>query len=153
MEMSLLPVWLLLAVVMHQRWRMYKYDQSAWKGGGFGMFSDIHTSWVAAVVTARNADGSLVDLRVDSADWMSRFNVIPTARNLQKWATLLLHTRWRRSGDSVLPFQPDRGDPLHVCRVTLRHFRIEFDGRTGVHSARVRSVVSVEAGGTGGGRR
>jgi protein-disulfide isomerase len=141
----LLPVWLLLVVVVHHRWRVRKHGQSSWKGGGFGMFSDLHRSASTAVLSVRETQGDPEQLRIDTSDWMTRHNVIPNGVNLRRWGEQILQGRWMRSGARALPLQPGHdARALDIEAVTLKHLAIDFDRRTGTYTGRVDTVVTLE---------
>jgi hypothetical protein len=141
-----IPGALLLAVALHQRWRVHSVGQSAWKGGGFGMFSDLHHNSIAAVLWTRNEAGLEVALRIDPTVSRSLMSRIPTSGNILRWGREIMRGRWQRCGGlaCVQPlYSTER--PVTIARVTLQHLWITFDGRRGVYTAEERGTWELPA--------
>jgi hypothetical protein len=146
--LTLAPVVLMVLVFLHQRWRMYTVHQNPWKGGGFGMFSDLYRNSVVPTLWVSGAAMEQVPLRLESTEWMSRVNAVPSRRNIHRWGDELLRGRWRCCGDRVHPlpaFSSER--PLIVSRVSLVHLVVSFDAASGLHSGRPERTYSIEARG------
>ena len=142
----LIPSAILLLVAIHQRWRMYSVRQSAWKGGGFGMFSDIQRTSVAAVVWALEDGYRSTPLRLDPSGSVAKATHVPTARNIRQWGEELVALRWQRCGENAheVAYCSD-SDGLTLTQVTLHHLFIDFDGRNGVYTATEGNVYSIPA--------
>jgi hypothetical protein len=139
------PAALLVAVALHQRRRMHTHDQNAWKGGGFGMFSDIHTGSVTALLSTADAAGVARDLFLELPAG-ARPSIVPTERNLRSWADEIITSRWTdHGGRAVLDREGDANKSLTVRRVIVRFARLDFDRRTGTHRASVHKKISVPA--------
>lgn len=140
---ALIPIALLLAVAVHQRWRVSRYGQSAWKGGGFGMFSDLHTGSVTALLRTTGSANEVAEFLV-VFPWDMRASVIPTEANLRLTAQEILHNRWTGVGRRAAPCrESERDNALVLSSVTVRYARIDFDRQTGAHMASVRRSVTV----------
>ena len=130
------PVGLMLIIFVHQRWRVSALGQNPWKGGGFGMFSDIYRNSVVPQIWISNEAGEQVALKPDAVPWTSRVNSIPSRRNLEQWANELIRARWRRTANAaqrVPESLPDEG--AIAVRVSLLHLVIGFDAKSGCHRA------------------
>lgn len=145
--LSLIPAIVLLVVAIYQRLRVRSVHQSAWKGGGFGMFSDIHRNSIAAVIWARANDGQSEPLTIDPSPLFSKPSIVPTARNIQSWGRELVRAKWQRCGRRAHAFMPyGDGVPLAVLKVTLSHLRIDFDARSGTYTTSGVQTHTVHAG-------
>jgi hypothetical protein len=131
----LIPPALLLLVFAHQRWRVLTRRQTAWKGGGFGMFSDIDRSAIAATVTVHDGDKGTRMLRLPASAPTARVSAIPTEPNIRAWGKELLARPWEACGDAAHEWQMlSTTEPVRVEAVTLRWIWVEFDRRTGEYS-------------------
>jgi hypothetical protein len=141
-----IPALLLVLVAMHQRWRMASVHQSAWKGGGFGMFSDIQRCSVAAVAWVREDDYRLTPLRLDPSAPLAKVTHIPTARNIRQWGEELAAVQWQRCGQTAHELAPGSGDEAALLeKITLHRLEIDFDGRHGMYAATEHDVCTIPA--------
>jgi hypothetical protein len=143
--LSAVPALLLLAVAIHQRCRVHRAHQSVWKGGGFGMFSDVDRTSVITVLWVRDSKGALERVPLESAAWLAKVSVIPTVRNMCEWGREISRGRWQRCGD----FAHELSDlsavvPLDVAKVTVHHLWMDFNVRTGEYTARQVKECSVK---------
>jgi len=105
---------LLLAVVaVVQIYRAHAFDQSPWKGGGFGMFSTVDSPgarYVRAFLVTDTGEELEVPTPTLAALAIERVRVIPEAAPLGDIAELIVQTRWvwadydpiaRLTGDGV----------------------------------------------------
>ena len=139
-----LPALALLIVAAHQRIMVYYKHQSAWKGGGFGMFSEINRHSVVATLIVKEAQGEIA-LRVDQRHRWDP-GAAPTPENLLRWGKEILLLKWTRVGNhaDIYP-SPSPEPPLHVLRVTIQHFEIDLDLKLGEYSSVLSGRLSVDA--------
>jgi hypothetical protein len=141
-----LPLLCLAAVFLHHRWRMYSMMQSAWKGGGFAMFSDIQRNVVVADVWLQENGHVTGPFRVTGHRLLLEAAVVPTPERLERCGRELLSCRWNRSEDTAWVVQ--RGSSTRSWRATktlLRHLRMDFDAADGRYSS-VESLACVVGG-------
>jgi hypothetical protein len=95
---ALAPVCLLLIVGLHA-YRVIAFDQSRWKGGGFGMFSTVDAESSRFLkIYLTFADGRTVPVPLPDA-FRKRgdtLRVLPSPAVAQELADRLLKLRWRR---------------------------------------------------------
>jgi hypothetical protein len=145
-----LPVYIAVAVAVHQRWRVNRYAQDPWKGGGFGMFSDIFgTASLTATLVTRGPHNERIEYRLDApAPSTSKAVIIPTRRHIVALGRMILLSCWRAEKDrAVLCHDGDGARPLQVEAVILRCWKTEFCIGTGTHSGTLANTVTVNAAG------
>jgi hypothetical protein len=129
------PSAVLLAVASHHRWRVHSIRQSAWKGGGFGMFSEIQRSSIAVVLWVIDGNGDEVPIKIDPSQSQTVMSVIPTPENLLRWGRAVVQSKWQRCGDFAHTRPQYSGAmPLRITKVTLRHLRVNFDSCRGAYT-------------------
>lgn len=146
--MWFLPPLLLIIVAIHHRWRMRSRNQSAWKGGGFAMFSEIFGNTDTTTLSAKAKEGGDLSLTVLGVNHPLREKArsIPTEKNWLSWVRWVAAREWTRCGSSVhLPMPGQEGASLTVERVTVRFRQIDFDGRSGEYSARDVADYSIDS--------
>lgn len=127
---------LLVLVALHQRWRIAAVGQSAWKGGGFGMFSDIHRNHFIAVVWVADPAGTLIQLRVDAKGFGNRPAFVPTKKNAIQWAREIASGHWERVADTARPRSPhSASQELILLRVSVHHVQVDFDAVRGIYTS------------------
>ena len=147
---EMIATWLapsvLLIVAAYQRVRVLTVNQCPWKGGGFGMFSDIQKNVILAMLTVPTSHGHRQVLWKPGA----RAEVArrtPTPRHLRQVATMILSGRWLVQGDAAMPYYSEAGlPPTQVHSVTILFLQEDFDSRRGVHSIVLRDSVTVTNG-------
>lgn len=135
-----LPVLLLITVALIHRVRVHVRGQSAWKGGGFGMFSEIPHTAVVPVLWRVKTDQSVEEIPIDPSPPWSRESVLPTRKALEGVGASLLKREWQRCGRTAHEWRApaSEGERFRADGVILRVLRIAFDGRAGSY----RSVES-----------
>ena len=111
--LALIPAMILVLVGLHQAYAHSANQLSAWKGGGFGMFSGVDRDYYR-VFRAQVTDqaGNKVNLDMDSIDnaFESGFNIDfqqmyedtrshPSDARLQQMITIMSKATWTRSED------------------------------------------------------
>lgn len=130
-----IPLCLLLVVAFHQRWRVRTIGQSVWKGGGFGMFSDIEASFLVTEIEVQADGGGSVYLRIPRS-FSGDIAKVPTKRQLYAFARRVAEQRWRQvGGRAQLQEITSAMSSLNVLSVTVRHFVLDFDARAGTYQA------------------
>lgn len=138
LALSYVPVFLMLGVFVVHRLRVARLGQSAWKGGGFGMFSDVRRTSVTASATFVDEDGAEVSLRLPPCGPGDRAVQIPSPENVRRWAERLVDSEWQRCGDVAhLVNSHALVRPLQLTKVTAVVRRLDFDGTIGAYSSRV----------------
>lgn len=144
-ELWWLPPALLMIVFAHHRWRVHSVGQSAWKGGGFGMFSETDRTAIAVVLWAIDNDGVQAPIRLDPGVSQTITTVVPTPSNIVRWGRELAKTDWQRCGDVAHPRPPSSSAPsLMITQVHLRRLWVSFDVRAGEYRTEMRSEVTVD---------
>ena len=130
-----LPGCVLLAVAAHHRWRVCRYGQWSWKGGGFAMFSDTTDNTPITEVWTEEADGRTSCLLISGSTHprLRRAKVIPTRRHMMAWAREVADSSWQRCGSLAHARHPYLGSPVSIQRIVVRDRRVTFDGATGAY--------------------
>lgn len=144
MELGFIAPVILVAVAMHQRWRMRALRQSAWKGGGFGMFSDIQRSYASSTLVCEEPGGPK-ERTVDPSSADALVSRIPSEDHMKRYARSLSQRLWQGSGHAGARPTPlyMEGPSLNVTGVRVRHRWIDFDGETGHYTGVDVNVVYV----------
>lgn len=161
---------LLVAVASLQLYRAHAYQQTPWKGGGFGMFSTVDKPDTRVVrtfvVTADGRDLEVPHPRQAERD-IGRARVVPSQAALERIGDAILDSRWvwaaydptaagsdrprRAYGSGARPRlrqaaaaepepPPEALVPVAAARVEL--WRIGFDGERSVLTSRRQSAVT-----------
>lgn len=88
---------LLCVIAVVQIYRAHAFDQSPWKGGGFGMFSTADSPgarYVRAFLISEGGEELEVPLPTLAEATLERVRVIPQAAPLEEVAELIVTTRW-----------------------------------------------------------
>jgi hypothetical protein len=142
-HMWLVPPIVLVAVAAVQRWRMWRHRQSAWKGGGFGMFSEINRNSVAVILSTIGADGTVHDLRVDPG--IPPSITCPTDAYLKRWGEDVARGEWLKCGAfaHLRPWYSTTSAEA-IARVRITRLWLDFDARTGLYRAEERGTWITE---------
>ena len=112
------------------------------------MFSEIGRNSDLTTLSIRTPDGTDASLGVTDQEMNHlRFKarMIPTAKNWLSWARWVAGQEWKRCGDFAHPpMLNQKGEDLAVHRVTVHFRRLDFDGKTGIHSASQVASYSVD---------
>ena len=104
------------------------------------MFSEIWRNNDLTFLTVRNPDGSESFLQVGGLDkhpLREEAQTIPTEKKWRNWAREVADGQWTRCGALAHPSIADREiDFLVVNRVTVVLREIDFEAKSGKHSAR-----------------
>jgi hypothetical protein len=123
----------LVGMAIHHRWRVYMGLQTVWKGGGFGMFSDIREFAVLAEVSVRRGN----ELRwavVNPSAAPLLAHSYPSESHLRALAVEMASRAWQAVGDSVVAWDGSgAGMRLPVGSVRLTRVRLDFDAATGTY--------------------
>ena len=139
-----LPVLCLVAIALHHRWRIHAIGQSAWKGGGFGMFSDVPRHHMLALMRTTDSSGIPIELRIDAKTYEAKVTVLPTGENALQWARQIAAGQWQRVGNLARPYTPGCGiPPLALERISVHHLELDFDGSIGRYQAAERHAYSL----------
>jgi hypothetical protein len=145
--MWIVPILLLILVALHQRWRVATTGQTAWKGGGFGMFSTIPNTIVIADATVDAGAGSVRRLRFDIDSSGSQMRAVPTEEHLRAWARAVYLAEWEQCGQSIHRRSPNsRQPPLTILAVTVSRIRMAFHCQTGAYTASPDATATVLPG-------
>jgi hypothetical protein len=145
--MWIVPILLLILVALHQRWRVATTGQTAWKGGGFGMFSTIPNTIVIAEAAVDAGAGDVAHLRFDIDPSASQVRAVPTEQNLQAWARAVYLVDWERCGQSLHRRSANSRQPrLTILSVTVSRIRMAFHGRSGTYTASPETTITVMPG-------
>ena len=140
-----IPSLLLVAVAFHHRWKVHSVQQSAWQGGGFGMFSDIERNSFAAVLWVIDDDGREVPIRVDPSVTSTVISRIPTAANILRWGREVIRGEWQRCGDLAYPRPTySTASPLAIRKMTLHYLCVTFEARRGLYTAEERRHFAID---------
>lgn len=139
----MVPPLMLLLVAAHQRWRVRTIGQTAWKGGGFAVFSDIDRNSIGATLWVRESDG-IRACQIEACPPQSRATNVPTDENILRWGREIAKTRWQTCGGTAHPWLPSTNvAPVVTDRIELRRLSIDFDGRAGAYTARTVKTYTV----------
>lgn len=128
---------LLVAVAIHHLWRVRSIDQSAWKGGGFGMFSEPPRCSLATTLWIATPEGAVESIDVDPQSVSLRLLWVPSERSVRRWANAVAIGKWVRAGEWAQRCSATGTEsPLNIQSVCVRHLRLDFDGRVGAYTAR-----------------
>lgn len=123
----------MLLIALHHRERVIRIGQSAWKGGGFAMFSVPNRQIVVRGELWVREDRALRPLRVDGLNPYP-ISVVPSEKNLQRLCRAILGRQWRRDGVRAVPLTRAASDTtLDVAKVTVTCIRIDFEAATGIY--------------------
>jgi|SRR5688572_21447341 len=130
-----LPSVVLLAVAARHRWRVRRYGQWSWKGGGFAMFSDTADNTPLTELWIEEPDGRTSCLLVagNNHPRLRWAKVIPTRHYMMAWARAVAENSWQRCGSVAHARHPYLGSPVSIQRVVVRDRRVTFDGATGAY--------------------
>src|SRR3954463_2551325 len=96
-----IPLILLVAVALHQRWRVWTVGQNPWKGGGFAMFVDAHRTFDITEIHIEDA-GHTTWLQIIGDHYPRRKAVtVPTRKNMLAWARWVAGAHWVQSGGAA----------------------------------------------------
>jgi hypothetical protein len=132
---AFLPALLLVLTALHHRWRTRTVRQSAWKGGGFAMFSDmVRTALIPELIF--QVQGESRRVRIPPPEQYDIVTIIPTISRIDSFRRDLARQMWRLCGDSAHPVD---GAPtgMEVTDVCIQHVWVDFDCRTGIYSGTV----------------
>jgi hypothetical protein len=132
-----LPVVLLVVIALIQRIRVHLWGQSAWKGGGFAMFSEIPHTAVLPILCRVKAGEIVERIPIAPSHMRSKESIMPSKRALERLGTNLLRRDWQRCGTTAHEwFEASPGsERLKPDGVIVRTLRVGFDGRTGTYVA------------------
>lgn len=142
---ALLPGLLLVTVAIHHRWRMWRYGQLSWKGGGFAMFSDASDNSPITEVWTIDSDGRRSCFQVSDGNHARLLwaRTIPTPRHMTAWAHVVAETAWQKCGTGVHPLQPHVSTRVPIQRIVVRDRRVTLDATTGAYRATERASYEV----------
>jgi hypothetical protein len=134
----------LLTIAIHHRWRVSKGFQTVWKGGGFGMFSDIPEFAVLAEVSVRHGtELKWMVVNLNAAPLLAYS--YPSESGLRALAVEMASRAWQGGGDSAVTWDGSgAGMRLPVCSVRLTRVRVDFDAATGTYRGTPDGHVCVE---------
>lgn len=145
--MWVVPILLLILVAIHQRCRVATIGQTAWKGGGFGMFSTIPNTIIAAEAAVDTGRGGIARFRFDVDTSGSKICAMPTEQNLRAWARALYLSEWEQCSQSIHRRSPySRQAPISILGVTVSRTPIAFHCQTGAYAATIETTVTVLPG-------
>jgi hypothetical protein len=126
-----IPLLVMLSVALHQRWRVRRYGQSVWKGGGFGMFADIEGSAILTYIEIMDRDQKPIILGTPPG-LAGDLERCPTEKNIFAYARSIAERPWIQAGAIAVPRETLAPlPPLSPTAVIVTHFRLSFDARTG----------------------
>jgi hypothetical protein len=136
----IVPIVVMVAIAVIQRWRLRHRRQSVWKGGGFGMFADIPRHSISVTIEALLHSSTPSRLAAEPSPLESRVAIMPTRSNLHRWAVQLFSAGWAScAGGAVRVAAGDGLTPIRVGAVEVTLLRMDFDGTTGTYrSTRLR---------------
>jgi hypothetical protein len=145
--MWIIPILALVAVFFYQRSRVRHARQTVWKGGGFGMFSDINKNLILTEICLHRRSTENEVLRVlEGAGPGTKVAAVPVEKNFLEWGRFVLKQKWLKNGSVAVRHHPGwPGIPSIAESVTIVHATLDFDGRTGTQLARRISTYSYSA--------
>lgn len=154
-----LPVGLLVAVALHQQYLVHTQDLTAWKGGGFGMFStvdELHRRMVFAYLLTEAGEVAVpLDSHQDAFGRLYwRTAALPHGDHAGRLAREVARRDWFTVVDDALPESPAiavpagqaPGDapPVVFDAVRLEVWRLQFDSADSQLSRRLLAALEVE---------
>ena len=130
-----LPSLVMVAVAIHHRWRMHTCGQSAWKGGGFAMFSTarchVLNMWLWHVSHDRCEMVAVPDNR---SHLRNQAVYVPTPRNIRRLAVGLLDGAWLRLGSVAILCPPsEMRERAEMAAALIQHRTVDFDMTSGTY--------------------